>query len=138
MFKGFIRTESCRYNRNSSSREDYNHTIRLFILRLKKVGYKEGFIKGNILNYQFEDNPLTDNRKKDNSTGCFNVNTVLFYDRYSKFSGIIERTIRRAHIKCKITDNHIMFGRKVFPKLTNIISTRRVLHNMMSKFDFSF
>ncbi|KAL9952149.1 hypothetical protein ACROYT_G039360, partial [Oculina patagonica] len=51
VFKGLIKTECIRYIRNSCSNDDYQHSLRLFKLRLLRLGYKLSFIKKNSLSY---------------------------------------------------------------------------------------
>ena len=135
VFRGIVKTECIRYIRNSSGKDDYLNSLRLFKMRLLKLGYTNKFIDKNMVKYNSVVNyPLMQSRKESvlNKVFCF----VQYY-RSNKAFSVIKEILRRARTTLNLSKELFLVG-EVMPKLRNVISTRRILHDKMKNFDFRF
>ena len=133
VFKGLIKTECIRYFRNSLTREDYHTTIKLFKLRLLKAGYSNNFIDRHMLSYEVVKNHLSKSKQVYDCDA-----TVLYpmvFDIRKKLTSKVGLMLRRARKGLRM--NHkIIIVNMLMPKLRNVISTRRILHEKLAKYNF--
>ena len=131
VFRGLVRTECIRYIQNSSCISDYNHSVRLFKIRLQKLRYTNCFLRKNVLH-----NPRSWVKRKLERV---NFNNKIFYsmeyDRKNNMVGNIQSLFSFA--ACGLGLKQTIFVSKgVSPKLQNVLSTRRILHDKLKHFSF--
>jgi len=131
VFAGLIRTECIRYIRNSSLVSDYLHSLKLFTLRLLKLGYRSGFVKRNVVDYYY----YLHRRKKLRQNFENKVVYPVEFDKVSGMSSRISSLFRRARSGL-VLEKTLFVSKSVSAKLHNILSTRRILHCKLQRFSF--
>lgn len=132
VFAGLIRTECIRYIRNSSLVSDYLHSLKLFRMRLLKLGYNSGFVKRNVVDYY---NYYQHRRKKLRQNLEDKVVYPVEFDKVSGMSSRISSLFRRARSGL-VLGKTLFVSKRVSAKLRNILSTRRILHSKLQRFSF--
>ena len=136
VFKGLVKTECMRYLRNSSVREDYDHTVQLFVMRLVRLGYRRSFILQNIPDYGSYKEGFSPRKQPFIVEGRQKSFVyTMTYDKYSKITKKVEGMLRQARGRLELP-NRVIICKRVLPKLRGILSTRRLLHAKMRKFSF--
>lgn len=129
VFKGLIRTECARYLRNSLTKGDYDHSVDLLCMRLKKRGYKINFIRMNIIDYDKGRLQFTKNGVKATLERKIIAYTMLFNKTINLVESV-ENILRKAS-RGLYSKSRLVISKSVLPKLRNILSTRKILHNKL-------
>ena len=120
IFKGIIKTACHRYKYLSCNKEAYNHTCKLFQIRLKRCGYSELFIKKHTIN--FNDHTRVKQKSKEYSVRCI----INFNKSYNLTN--VYRSIFKCNKRNKLTIKTCNVTGK---KLKTLLLTKRTLHNKL-------
>ncbi len=135
VFKGLIRTECARYYRNSTIKEDYEHAVNLFCMRLLKRGYTMPYIRRHLLSYEQNILRARTAWDKDKEGKLSSVVYTVTFDKASKVVETVESLMRDAQRGSRMS-TRLVFSRSVLPKLRNILSTRKLLHAKLKPYTF--